>query len=377
MKFVDYYEVLGLARDVDADAIKKAFKKLALKWHPDRHPEGERAEAERRFKQINEAYEVLSDPEKRSRYDRFGKDWEHGQEFTPPGGARTMSREDFERMFGGRGAGAGSGGGGGGFGGFSDFFSSMFGDLYGRDFGGGARRQARHRRRGGDVRAELHLALGEALRGGKQRFEVPARVPCPQCGGVGFIGEHVCPTCVGVGAVEQRRVVDLKIPEDLRDGLVLRLRGLGEAAGERGEAAGERGEAAGERGEAAEEGGEAGDLHLTLRLDPGPDHRLDGADVEADVPVAPWEAVFGTQAEVRTARGVATVKIPAGTRAGQRLRLRGQGLSDGRGGRGDFHVVVRLALPAELTARQQELLRELADAGTANVSGGARLEAQS
>jgi DnaJ-class molecular chaperone len=347
VKFVDYYEVLGVARSAGADEVKKAFKKLALKWHPDRHAEGERGQAEQRFKQLNEAYEVLSDPEKRARYDRFGQNWEHGQEFTPPGGARTMSREDFERMFGGRGRRAG------GAGGFSDFFASMFGDLYGRDFsGGGAQQHARYRHRGADVRAELRLSLDEALRGGKQSFEVPAQVPCLQCGGVGFLGEHVCPACVGVGNVTQRRLVDLKIPEDLRDGMVLRLRGLGEAA---------------------EASGEAGDLHLTLRLVPGAEHRVNGPDIEADVPVAPWEAVFGTEAEVRTARGVARVKIPPGTRAGQRLRLRGQGLADGRGGRGDFHVVVRLALPPELTARQRELLRELSEAGTDSVSGGARL----
>lgn len=348
MKFVDYYEVLGVARGAAAEDIKKAFKKLALKWHPDRHPEAERTQAEERFKQVNEAYEVLSDPEKRARYDRFGKDWEHGQDFTPPGGARTMSREDFERMFGGR---AGRGGAGG----FSDFFASMFGDLYGRDFGGGARRHARYRERGADVRAELHLSLAEALEGGKRGFEVPARVSCPQCGGVGFLGEHVCPTCVGVGSVTQRRRVELKVPEDLRDGMVLRLRGLGEPA---------------------EEGGESGDLHLTLRLDPGPDQRLMGADIEADVSIAPWEAVFGTQVEVRTARGVALVKIPPDTPAGKRLRLRGQGLADGRGGRGDFHVVVRLALPERLSERQRELLRELAREGSGQIGGGARRGAQ-
>lgn len=348
MKFVDYYEVLGVPRSASEEEIKKAFKKLALKWHPDRHPEGERADAEVRFKQVNEANEVLSDPEKRKRYDRFGKDWEHGQEFTPPRGAHTMSREEFERMFGSRG---GRGTGGQGAGGFSDFFANMFGDLYGRDFETGPRRHPRYAQRGADVRAELELPLNEAIRGGKRSFEVPARVPCPQCGGVGYLGQHVCPSCVGVGSVSQRRTVELKIPVDLRDGLVLRLAGLGEAA---------------------EEGGEAGDLHLVLRLAEGGGYRVDGADIEADVPVAPWEAVFGGRAEVRTARGVAVVQIPPGSRAGQRLRLRGQGLSDGRGGRGDFHAVLRLVLPNELTSRQLELLREMADAGGAPVSGGAR-----
>ncbi|HVS17253.1 MAG TPA: DnaJ domain-containing protein, partial [Planctomycetota bacterium] len=138
MKFQDYYEVLGVPRDADADAIKKAYRALALRWHPDRHQGDAKADAERRFKAASEAYEVLSDPAKRAKYDRFGKDWEHGQEFEPQGasaggsggGARRMSREEFERAFGGAG-------------GFSDFVREMCGDDVRRDFGGGARAHAR------------------------------------------------------------------------------------------------------------------------------------------------------------------------------------------------------------------------------------------
>ncbi len=338
MEFQDYYEVLGVARTASGDEIKKAYRKLALQWHPDRHPEGEREAAETRFKKVNEAYEVLSDPEKRKRYDRFGEHWEQGQEFTPPPGQQTMSREEFERAFGGAG-------------GFSDFFTSMFGEQFQRDFAGRAGRHRRYRYRGADVRAELRLGVGEAIRGGKSSFQVPASVACPLCGGVGLVEEHVCPSCAGLGVVQQMKTIELAIPSNVRDGMVLRLRGLGEAA---------------------DGGGEPGDLHLSIRLASDDTYRVDGADIEADVAVAPWEAVFGTQVDVRAPTGRATVKIPPNTRSGAKLRLRGQGFDDGSGGRGDFYVVARMALPSRLTDAQRDLLRELASASSEPVAGGAR-----
>lgn len=161
MRYQDYYQILGVARDASDDDVKKAYRKLALKWHPDRHPEEKKAEAEEQFKRISEAYEVLSDPEKRKKYDRFGKEGLHGQpfqdgqEFQPPAGTRTMSREEFEQMFGGEGFG------------FSDFFASLFGDELRR---GSRKRHRRFERRGADVRAELRLGIGESLRGGRRSF---------------------------------------------------------------------------------------------------------------------------------------------------------------------------------------------------------------
>ena len=340
MKFQDYYEVLGVARDADPDQIKKAYRKLALKWHPDRHPGEGAAEAEAQFKRLSEAYEVLSDPEKRAKYDRFGENWEQGQEFTPPSGQQRMSREEFEAAFGGGG-------------GFSDFFQEMFGGEFRRDFGGGGpRRHQRYKHRGADVRAELPLAVGDALRGGKRGFELPVRLACPSCGGTGFLEQHVCPTCGGVGQVQQRKKVELTLPKEPRDGLELRLKGLGEPG---------------------DAGGESGDLYLVLRLTDDADYRVQGRDLEARVVLTPWEAVAGAKVDLRTARGVVTLTIPADARTGQRLRLRGQGFPDGKGGHGDCHARVELDLPATLSARQRELLTELAATGGAPAGRGARV----
>lgn len=338
MEFQDYYAVLGVARDASAEDIKKSYRKLALKWHPDRHPEDKRADAEAQFKRIAEAYEVLSDPDKRSRYDRFGKDWQQGDEFRAPQQETQMTPEEFERAF--------------GSGGFSDFFKSAFGDDLRRQYGGASARHRRYRHRGADVRAELSLPVGAAMAGGRSRFVVPATKPCDRCGGVGFVGQHVCPGCVGVGKVHDQRTIDVAIPARVRDGMTMRLAGLGEAG---------------------EEGGAQGDLYLTIRLVSDDVYRVSGADVEADVPVAPWEAVLGSKVRVRTPDGAVTLTVAPGSKAGSRLRLRGKGFEDGDGRRGDFFAVLRLALP-ELTAKQTELMNSLAEAGSALPLGGAREE---
>lgn len=326
MKFQDYYEVLGVSRDADADAIKSAYRKLALKWHPDRHQGDGAEDAEARFKQISEAHEVLSDPQKRKRYDRFGENWEHGQEFRPGSGDRTMSREDFEQAFGGGG-------------GFSDFFQEMFGEQYAQDFGtrfrGGQRRGPQ---RGADVRTELRLPLSSIVRGGKQSFTIPVRVPCPTCGGEGSLQRHICPSCMGIGSTTNRRKVDLSLPDAPRDGMTLRLRGLGEEG---------------------EEGAASGDLHLTLRLEEDESYALIGGVLEAKLRVAPWDAHFGVKADVRTARGEVTLTIPPGTRTGKRMRLRGQGFATSNGGTGDCTVRVLIDLPETLSERQVELLDAL------------------
>ena len=333
----DLYSILGVPKGADEEAIKKAYRKLALKWHPDRHKEADRPKAEAEFKQISEAYEVLSDKEKRREYDRFGGERKQGDEFTPPPGGPTMTREEFEAAFGGAG-------------GFSDFFQQMFGGKVRDDVAHGPRAHARYRYRGADVRADLHLTISDALAGGKRTFEFPARVSCPRCGGTGALGEHVCPACGGVGAVQKARTVELTIPDGVRDGLTMRLRGLGEPG---------------------EDGAEPGDLHLVLRLDDDATYRRVGSDLEARATLTPWDALRGTTYDVRTPRAVLSVKIPPDARTGTRMRLRGHGLVDDTGGRGDLYLVVAIDLPRTLTARQRELLDRLAEVSAAAAAGGA------
>lgn len=345
MQFQDYYQTLGVARDASADDIKRAYRKLAKEWHPDRHPESEREEVEKKFKAISEANEVLSDPEKRKRYDALGANWRHGQDFqgNPGGGFQGVDPEEFARMFGGAGgAGAGMGGGRGGF---SDFFAQMFGDMFS---GGGQARARRRPQRGSDAEAEIELSVGEALLGGKRSFGFRMRVPCEVCGGEGRLETGACPACAGLGAQNQHKNIELKIPDDVRDRQVLRLRGLGQPG------------AAG-----------PGDLLLTLRLVPDDTYRLRGkGDVEAEVVIAPWDALEDTRVEVAVRGGTATARIPAQTRQGQKLRLRGQGLHRADGGRGDLLLVVRYGLPEDLTDEQRDLLAKLAATGT-DVRGGA------
>ncbi len=345
MEFQDYYEVLGVARDAAPEAVKKAYRRLSLKWHPDQHKEEDREAAEKKFHSISEAYEVLSDPEKRAKYDRFGKDWEHGQEFQPgpggsPGGGRPMSAEEFEQAFGGGG-------------GFSSFFQQMFGDDMRQEFGGRPQQHARYQHRGADAQAELRLGITDALQGGKRNFTLPARASCPTCGGTGFARGHVCPSCGGVGQTAKEQTVELKIPEKVRDGLKLRLKGLGDP------------------GPGGAEG-EPGDLHLIIRLVDDSTYTLRGSTLEANVPIAPWEAIAGARIDVRTGQGVVSLNVPATTRSGKRLRLRGQGLAQATGGPGDLEVVLGIDLPKDLTERQRELIQEAGAAGEPTVRGGAR-----
>lgn len=354
MKFQDYYTTLGVSRTATPDEIKRAYRKLAKEWHPDRHPPAKRKEVEDKFKAIAEAHEVLSDPEKRKRYDALGEHWRHGQEFEGgfggapggggPGGYRTVSPEEFARMFGGR----GGMGGGGGNGGFSDFFSQMFGDMFAGQ--GGPRADGRERAqaaRGDDAEAEIEVKVGDALLGGKKPFTLAIRTPCEACEGEGRIGRRTCPACGGLGSAQREQSIDLTIPKDARDGMVVRLRGLG-APGDAG----------------------PGDLLLTLRLVGDDVYRLRGDDVEADVVVAPWELLDGTSVDVAVPAGTVTAKLPAGTKAGQKLRLRGQGLARADGSRGDLFLVVRLGLSEPLTDAQKDLLRQLGK-DAPKVRGGA------
>lgn len=337
VQFRDYYEALGVNTNASEDEIKSAFRKQARKYHPDVNP-GDKS-AEEKFKEINEAYEVLSDPEKRKHYDTLGPNWKAGEEFRPPPGWQQESRVDFGDMgdiFGGAG-----GMGGAGAGGFSDFFETLF---------GGGRRAGRSRRggagfsmRGRDIEAEIELTLEEAHRGGRRSISLQVMESCPDCRGTGTKdGKAVCSTCRGAGVVQRPKTLEVTIPPGVRDGSVIRLAGQGEPGAN---------------------GGPPGDLLLRVRLRP---HRLfdltGDNDVQVELPVAPWEAALGARVSVPTLEGPVEMTIPAGTQAGQRLRLRGQGLNRRDGRRGDQYAKLKIVNPPRLTSAERELFEKLRDA---------------
>ncbi|MBW2305993.1 MAG: J domain-containing protein [Deltaproteobacteria bacterium] len=330
VKFRDYYDILSINRDAGDKEIHKAFRKLARKYHPDLNPGDPRAEE--KFKEVNEAYEVLRDPEKRKRYDTLGENWKAGQDFTPPPGWEEVhfdfgdmgnAREDF---FGGLGGG-----------GFSDFFNAIFGNRGG--FGTGAATEPRTwSMRGQDVEAEMTITLEDAFRGTVKSISLRSQEVCSSCGGRGISGNLTCAACQGKGVASSVRAYEVRIPPGITDGGRIRLAG---------------------QGGAGSGGGPAGDLFIRVHIAPHPMFRLNGHDISATLRVAPWEAALGAKIEVPTLEGNSTLTIPPGTQSGQRLRMRGMGLPKKKGERGDQYVEVRIVVPRQLTPRERELFVEL------------------
>lgn len=332
----DYYQVLGVARGASDDEIKKAYRKNARKFHPDLNP-GDKS-AEDRFKQLQEAYDVLSDPENRKLYDQYGENWravKAGAGTPPPGWERTQRST--------RPGGPGTGEPAGGFD-FDDFefggFSPNAGgfDIFEEIFSRGARGRGARRGRGRDVEAQLELSLEEAHRGGRHTLQMQAAEVCPTCNGTGVKDGKTCATCGGVGEVLRPKTIDVNIPAGVRDGSTVRLAG---------------------QGGAGSNGNEPGDLYLHIRLRTHPRFRVNGDDLEIDLPIAPWEALLGAKVEAPTIDGKVELTVPAGTNTGQRLRLRGQGLNKRKGGRGDEYVRVKIVIPKDASAEERRLYEEL------------------
>lgn len=341
----DHYEVLGVHRNASDIEIKKAYRKLALRYHPDRNPNDSSAEA--RFKEIAEAYEVLSDPSKRARYDQFGHGADRGFGSYSNGGFEFRSNVD-------------------------DLFSEIFGDIFGQRRARGPRPE-----RGSDLRYNLTLDFEEAVFGCTREIEIPVRRTCPecqgsgarrgsvpqscpecgghgrvrfqqgffsverecsQCAGEGRVALDPCPECRGKGAYQQKRKLSIRVPPAVDTGSRLRIA---------------------EEGESGLRGGPPGDLYVVLTVR---EHSLfvrEGSDILCEVPISFGQAALGAELEVPTLEGMARVKVPAGTQHGDVLRLRGQGVPRGSGDRrGDQRIVVQVEVPRRLTSRQQELLRE-------------------
>ncbi len=360
----DYYKVLGVEKNASEQEIKKAYRKLALKYHPDHNP-GDKA-AEEKFKQVSEAYEILSNPEKRAKYDQFG----HAA-FAQGGGAAYSQAggfggfqdpfDVFREVF---------GGGGGGGAAFYDFFG-----------GGGASHQDYDEpERGSDIRAEIEISLEEAAKGASRTIRYNRMVvcpdcggsgskngasgrkvcpkckgsgqvrmaqgpirfsqPCPECGGTGTVIENPCPKCGGSGRVKERNEVKIDIPAGVYTGSRLRKTGAGNAG---------------------YNGGGYGDLYVVIYVSPNPRFERDGNDLYTDIKIKFTLAALGGQVEIETLTGKAVLKIPAGTQPNAALRMKGLGMPDLRGGvRGDLYVRIHVEVPTKLTDAQRAKLEEFA-----------------
>ena len=347
----DYYTTLGAAREASADDLKKAYRKLAMQFHPDRNPGDKKAEA--KFKEIHEAYDILKDEQKRAAYDRVGHAaFEQGGPAGPGAGGFDFSQ------------------GGAGLG---DIFDQMFGEFM------GGRARGRGPRQGNDIRAAIEIDLAEAFTGTKAQLRVPTRVsceacagsgseskdrasetcttcggagkvraqqgfflierPCPTCGGQGKVIRNPCRICRGSGTVQRERSLQVQVPPGVEDGTRIRLAGEGEAGGT---------------------GAPPGDLYVHVAIRPHPIFQRDGANVFCRVPLRMTQAALGTDVDVPAIDGSkARVKIPPGTQAGEQFRLRGKGFSVLRSAaRGDMYIQVSVETPQHLTRRQRELLEE-------------------
>lgn len=361
----DYYEVLGVSRDASDDDIKHAYRELSKKWHPDVN---KAPDAEQKFKEINEAYEVLSDPQKRAQYDQYGQ---AGMNGAGAGAGGFGNAGGF--------GGFGNAGGAGGFGGFDDIFSQFFG-------GGATTQNATAPRQGQDLQYRMDLSFKDAIFGTDTEIQydrtatcqtchgsgaAPGTSPvtCRKCHGSGYIeiqrqtpigimrtrevcdvchgtGKEIkdkCPTCHGSGHVQEKHTLKVKVPAGVDDGQQMRLDG---------------------QGDAGENGGPYGDLYVVFRVQPSKEFERDGFEIYVTVPITFAQAALGDEINVDTVHGPVTLKVPAGTQSGTNFRLRGKGVPKLQGsGNGDEHVRVQVITPKNMNPKQREALEAFSAAG--------------
>ncbi len=331
-----YYDILGVKKTANEDEIKKAYRKLARKYHPDVNP-GDKA-AEAKFKELSEAYAVLSDKEKREQYDRLGREafsFGGGQGGDPfgPGGPFAGFQFDYGDLGGGRGRARGGQRRSSRTGDFRDIFSDLF--------GGGGGFQAPPAR-GADVEAETTIDFRDAVQGTTVQIATAQQRECPACKGLGHVGNNVCRSCGGSGVVAEPQKMKVKIPEGVRDGQRIRLSG---------------------KGSAGTTGAPAGDLLLLIHVRPHPFFQQKGADIHIEIPMTVGEAIRGAEIEVPTIHGPVRARIPAGTQGGQTFRLTGKGVRKGKsGGYGDHYYKVQIVVPKELSSDQREAVDSIEQA---------------
>ena len=328
MEFKDYYKILGVSRDASADDIRKAFRKLARQYHPD--VAKSKSGAEDKFKEINEANEVLSDPEKRKKYDTLGADWNRpqpqpgqGRGFRGQGRPGQAPGQDFS--FDGTG--------------FSDFFEQMFGG--GRGGGGGRYSQGAPDSEmfspGHDVEADILVTLEEAFHGAERSITLRHPMTCSECKGKGIKGKATCKTCEGTGQVTGTETSRVRIPAGIRDGQQLRVAGKGG------------------RGT----NGSQGDLYLRVRLAAHPDFRIENGVLVHDLELWPWEATLGGEKSFKALDGQLTIRVPAGIQPGTKLRVKGRGLPQAGDVRADLFVEIQVKVPTTLSAEARKLWEQL------------------
>ncbi|MCL4184356.1 MAG: molecular chaperone DnaJ [Burkholderiaceae bacterium] len=347
----DYYEILGVAKNATEDDLKKAYRKLAMKYHPDRNPDSK--DAEEKFKEVKEAYEMLTDPAKRDAYDRFGHAGVDPNAGGFPGGA-----------------------GGQGFGGFADVFGDIFGDIFGGQRGAGGGRSNVYR--GADLRYAMEVTLEQAAHGYTSEIRVPSweecetcrgsgakpgtkpkvcqscggqgavrvqqgffsiQQTCPTCRGSGKVIPEPCTTCEGVGRVKKNKTLEVKIPAGIDDGMRIRSAG---------------------NGEPGINGGPPGDLYVEIRVKEHPVFQRDGDDLHCEVPIGITTAALGGMVQIPTLSGRAEIELPEGTQSGKQFRLRGKGIKGIRSSYpGDLYAHIVVETPVRLNEKQKQMLREL------------------
>lgn len=331
MNYKDYYAVLGVPKGAAEKDIKSAYRKLARKWHPDANPENAK-EAEEKFKEISEAYEVLGDSDKRKKYDVLGSDWQRAaRQAEQQRQYRSRFNEQnvhFDFQTGGVGAGAGPSG-------FSDFFDMFFSGI-------GKRQTAQSpgfAQRGQDLETTIELSLRDVYDGGKKAVSLQVEDTCPRCHGTGTDAMRICPQCNGTGHVIVTKKFEVTIPKGIGDGQRIRLAS---------------------QGGAGQNGGPAGDLYLIVKLQDDETYKRKGDDLYVDLPVSMYELVLGGEVKVPTMTGQVAMTIPEGTQNNRLLRLGGKGMPKVKGGgAGDQYVRLIGQLPQSLTDKERKLFKEL------------------